>query len=466
MAEKKEARLRGRFKEEINAHVQRFVASVPFDWRLYRHDIAGSLAHAEMLARQGIISRREFGQIKEGLKSILTEIENGEFVFKLELEDVHMNIESRLFELIGDTAGKLHTARSRNDQVALDLRLFTREAIRGIALQLQDFNVHLVDVAARNIRVIMPGYTHLQQAQPVLFSHWLMSYYQMFGRDIQRFNSCLERVNILPLGSGALAGLPYPIDREFVARKLGFDSVSANSIDSVSDRDFAVEFESAAAIAMMHLSRMAEDVIIWSTQEFGFIEIGDSYATSSSIMPQKKNPDTAELVRGKTGRVYGHLLGLLTVLKGLPQSYNRDLQEDKEGLFDTVDTLASCITVMQGLVSSIKVNVPRMESSMHSYILATDIADYLVGKGMSFRDAHGVVARLVAWCTEQGKELDRLDTREYRRFSDKFEADVKDISLRKSVEARTSPGGTATSEVRKKIDQARQAARADKKENN
>ena len=456
MGEKKEARLRGRFKEEIDDAVQRFVASVPFDWRLYRHDIEGSTVHAEMLARQKIISRREFEKIRGGLQDILAEIDSGKFKFKLELEDVHMNIEGRLFELIGDTAGKLHTARSRNDQVALDMRLFAREAAGRVIRSLQDLNARLVEMAARNIKVVMPGYTHMQQAQPLLFSHYLMAYFEMFSRDIARFAGCLERINVLPLGSGALAGLPYPVDREFVAKRLGFDSVSANSMDAVSDRDFVLEFESAAAMAMMHLSRMAEDVIIWSTMEFGFVEVGDAYATSSSIMPQKKNPDTAELVRAKTGRVYGHLLAMLTVMKGLPQAYNRDLQEDKEGFFDTFDTLVSCLEMMAGLMASIKINAGKMKYSMQSYILATDLADYLVNKGLSFREAHGVVSRMVSYAIENNKELTDLEIKEYREFSSRFEGDVHGITLQKSVEARASQGGTATAEVKKSIEKARE----------
>ena len=453
---KKEARLRGRFKEDIDAAVQRFVASVPFDWRLYKYDIEGSIVHAEMLSKQKIISRKEFEKIRSGLQDILAGIDSGKFKFKLDLEDVHMNIEGRLFDLIGDTAGKLHTARSRNDQVALDMRLFAREAAGTVIRALQAINIRLVEMAAKNIKVVMPGYTHLQQAQPVLFSHYLLAYFEMFSRDIARFADCLGRINVLPLGSGALAGLPYPVDREFVAKRLGFGSVSANSMDAVSDRDFILEFESSAAIAMMHLSRMAEDVIIWSTMEFAFVEVGDAYATSSSIMPQKKNPDTAELVRGKTGRVYGHLLGMLTVMKGLPQAYNRDLQEDKEGFFDTFDTLVSCIEIMAGLMASLKINAARMKYSMQSYILATDLADYLVNKGLSFREAHAVVSRMVSYAIDNNKELNELEIKEYKGFSQKFEGDVRNITLQKSVEARTSQGGTATAEVKKSIEKARE----------
>jgi len=455
MGVKKEARLRGRFKEEIDEAVQHYLASAPYDWRLYRHDIQGSLVHAEMLARQGIIARSDYVKIKDGLHSILKEIDNGRFQFKLELEDIHMNIEGRLFDLIGDSAGKLHTARSRNDQVALDMRLFAREAAEKAIAALQGFNAQLVDIAEKNIKLIMPGYTHLQQAQPVLFSHYIMAYFQMFSRDIQRFESCRSRINILPLGSGALAGLPYPVDREFVAGKLGFDDVSANSIDAVSDRDFVIEYEAASAITMMHLSRLAEEIIIWSTAEFGFIEVGDAYATSSSIMPQKKNPDTAELARGKAGRVYGHLVGMLTVMKGLPLAYNRDLQEDKEGFFDTVDTLVSSINIMSGLMTSIKINAARMKYSMQSHILATDVADYLVNKGLSFREAHDVVSRVVSYAVDNNRELNELDIKEYKGFSELFEKDVMAITLQKSVEARSSQGGTATVEVKKSIEKAK-----------
>ncbi len=464
MGVKKEARLRGRFKEDINEAAQHYLASIPYDWRLHKYDIEGSLAHAEMLARQKIITKGDYAKIRDGLHSISREIEGGRFQFKLELEDIHMNIESRLFELIGDTAGKLHTARSRNDQVALDMRLFTREAARDAIRALQRFNSLLVHIAEKNLKVIMPGYTHLQQAQPVLFSHHVMAYFQMFSRDIQRFESCLSRINIMPLGSGALAGLPYPVDREFVAGRLGFDDVSANSIDAVSDRDFIIDFESAASIAMMHLSRIAEEIILWSTTEFGFIEVGDAYATSSSIMPQKKNPDAAELARGKTGRVYGHLIAMLTVMKGLPLAYNRDLQEDKESLFDTVDTLASSLEVMAGLVASIRVNAARMKYSMQSYILATDIADYLVNKGLSFREAHNVVSRVVSYAVDNNRDLNELDIREYRGFSKLFEKDVLAITLHKSVEARSSQGGTATAQVKKSIERARDAIRGYEKE--
>jgi len=453
---KKEARLRGRFKEEIDSSVLSYVASIPFDWRLYRYDIEGSIAHVEMLAHCKIISSQESRKIKSGLQTILKEIDTGCFPFKTELQDIHMNIEGRLFEIIGDTAGKLHTARSRNDQVALDMRLFARASAMQSVKALQQLNSSLVSVAGKNVNVVMPGYTHLQQAQPVLFAHHLLAYFQMFSRDIERFYDCLVRINVLPLGSGALAGVPYPVDREFVAVKLGFDEVSENSIDAVSDRDFIIEFESAAAIAMMHLSRLAEELIIWSSREFGFVELGDAYSTSSSIMPQKKNPDVAELARGKSGRVYGHLLAMLTVMKGLPLAYNSDLQEDKEGFFDTVDTLLPSLQIMSGLVDSLKINSSRMKSVMSSYILATDLADYLVRKGLSFREAHGAVSRLISYAVEAKKELNDLDLREFKKFSALFGPDVRSINFQKSIEARASLGGTASVQVKKSIERAKE----------
>lgn len=454
MAVKKEARLRGRFSEEIDQQVQAYVASIPFDWRLYKYDVEGSIAHAEMLSRQKIITNAEFRKIRAGLLVIVKEIETGCFDSKLELEDIHMNIESRLFELIGETAGKLHTARSRNDQVALDMRMFTRASAMQIVKALQALNAQIVRLAEANMGVIMPGYTHMQQAQPILFSHWAMAYFQMFNRDIDRIFDCLVRINVLPLGSGALAGSPYPLDRQFVAARLGFDAVSENSLDAVSDRDFVIEFQSTAAIAMMHVSRLCEEIVLWSSSEFGFIELGDAYTTSSSIMPQKKNPDAAELARGKTGRVFGHLMGMLTVMKGLPLAYNRDMQEDKESLFGTYDTLVSSLTVLTGMVGSIKVNSSRMESAMSDYILATDLADYLAGKGLSFREAHDIVSRLVSYAIDKQKQLKDLRIAEYKKFSKSFEADVKNINLQKSVETRNSYGGTAHSRVRRSIKKA------------
>jgi argininosuccinate lyase len=459
MAVKKEARLRGRFKEEINSAVQSYVASIPFDWRLYKYDIEGSIAHAEMLSREKIVSAAEYKKIKSGLQSILKEIETGCFEFKTELEDIHMNIESRLFEIIGETAGKLHTARSRNDQVTLDMRMFARASSMQIIRGVQELNAQLVIIAERNITAIMPGYTHMQQAQPILFAHWALAYFEMFNRDIDRFYDCLVRINVLPLGSGALAGVPYPVDRAFVAGKLGFDGISENSIDAVSDRDFIIEFEAASAITMMHISRLCEELILWSTAEFGFIELGDAFTTSSSIMPQKKNPDAAELARGKSGRVYGQLQAMLTVMKGLPLAYNRDMQEDKESFFDTFDTLVSTLAVVSGMIGSVKVNSARMKSALISYILATDMADYLVKKGLSFREAHSAVSRLVSYAVGQKKELTSLDLKEYRKFSNLFDQDVRNITMQKSIDARKSPGGTAAAQVKKSIGRAKETVR-------
>ena len=349
------SQIRGRFKKAADKSVVRYTASLPFDWRLYPYDIAGSIAHAKMLAKQKIISPKEAEKIIKGLKSVQGEIEQGKFQFKPELEDIHMAIESRLMKKVGKIGGKLHTARSRNDQVALDLRLFARDAILSTVSGLRELQGAIVSLAEANKKVIIPGYTHLQPAQPVLLAHHLLAYFEMLQRDIGRFGDCLVRTDVLPLGSGALAGVAYDIDREFVAKELGFSQVSQNSMDAVSDRDFVLEYEAAASICMMHLSRLAEEIILWSSAEFDFIELDEAYATGSSIMPQKKNPDVAELARGKAGRVYGSLMALLTAMKGLPLSYNRDMQEDKEGFFDTVDTILSTLEVFTGMLTTLKV---------------------------------------------------------------------------------------------------------------
>jgi argininosuccinate lyase len=442
--------------KDSDKSVQEFLASIPFDRRLYRQDIEGSIAHAGMLAKQGIIPESDAETIMDGLESIQKEIEQGEFQFKTELEDIHMNIEAALFEKIGDVAGKLHTARSRNDQIALDLRMFTKEEIGRTIKKIRAMQTALVDLAEANKAVIMPGYTHLQQAQPVLLAHHLLAYIEMFQRDKDRFQNCLERTDVLPLGSGALAGVPYPVDREFLADELGFSKVSANSLDAVSDRDFIVEFEAAAAITMMHLSRLAEELILWSSSEFGFIEIGDDFTTGSSIMPQKKNPDVAELGRGKTGRVYGHLMAILTTMKSLPLAYNRDMQEDKEGLFDTGDTLRSSLEVFAGMVKTIEVNTARISQAMQTdYILATDLADYLVKKGMPFREAHGVVGRLGEYAMSKGKNFRELDLEEYSKFSPLFGDDVYKITVESSVAARNAAGGTSPRQVGKALARAR-----------
>jgi len=442
--------------KDSNKLVRGYVASIPFDRRLYRQDIEGSIAHARMLAKQGIIAESEAKTIVRGLNSIRKEIEQGKFQFKTEFEDIHMNIEAGLFEKMGDVAGKLHTARSRNDQIALDMRLFAKEEILKTIDKIKALQTALVELAEANKAVVMPGYTHLQQAQPVLLAHHLLAYFEMLQRDKERLQDCLGRIDVLPLGSGALAGVPYPIDREFVAKELGFSKVSANSLDAVSDRDFVIEYEAAAAITMMHLSRLAEELILWSSSEFGFIEIGEAFTTGSSIMPQKKNPDVAELARGKTGRVYGHLMGILTTMKSLPLAYNRDMQEDKEGLFDTVDTLHSSLEVFVGMVITIRVNTEHISQAMKTdYILATDLADYLVKKGMPFRKAHGVVARLSEYAMSKGKNFGELGRKEYKKFSALFGGDVYKITLESSVAARNVAGGTSPRQVGKALTRAK-----------
>ena len=433
-----------------------YTVSIHYDQRLYRQDITASKVHVRMLARQDIIPAQDAELILQGLDSVLAEITDGNFPWDASLEDLHTNIEQRLTQLIGPVAGRLHTGRSRNDQVAVDLRLYTKEVLADVAVNLRGVQQALVDLAERHADVIMPGYTHLQRAQPVLFAHHLLAYFQMFQRDGGRFLDCYQRTDVLPLGSGALAGVPYPTDREFLAQELGFSNISANSMDAVSDRDFVLEFQSAAAICMMHLSRLSEELVIWSSREFGFIRLSDEFTTGSSIMPQKRNPDFAEIARGKTGRVYGNLMGLLTVLKGLPLTYNRDLQEDKEGFFDTVDTLLATLKVFQGMLPGLTLDVQRMSAlAGDSYLLATDLADYLVGRGMPFREAHGVLRQASDYALSQGKEVHHLSLEEYRRFSDLFDADVLKISLQGSVEARDVPGGTSPRRVEEAIKGAR-----------
>jgi argininosuccinate lyase len=441
---------------QADKQTQNYLASIPFDRRLYRQDIEGSIAHARMLAKQGIIAKNEAETIIKGLNSIRKEIERGKFQFKTELEDIHMNIEAGLFEKIGNAAGKLHTARSRNDQIALDLRLFVKEEILKTIDKIKALQTSLVELAEANRDVIIPGYTHMQQAQPVLLAHHLLAYFEMFERDKERFHDCLKRTDVLPLGSGALAGVPYRLDRKFVARELGFSKVSTNSLDAVSDRDFVIEYAAVAAIVMMHLSRLAEELVLWSSSEFGFIEIGEAFTTGSSIMPQKKNPDVAELARGKTGRVYGNLMGIITTMKSLPLAYNRDMQEDKEGLFGTVDTLQSSLEVFAGMIKTIKVNTERISQAMKTdYILATDLADYLVKKGLPFREAHGVVARLSEYAMRKGKNFQELGRQEYKKFSALFGGDVYKITLESSVAARNVVGGTSPQQVGKALRRAK-----------
>ncbi len=448
--------IRKRFNKPLDEAVVSYTSSLPFDRRLYRHDIAGSITHAQMLAKQGIISQEEAEAIEKGLVSIREEIEQGRFQFKPELEDIHMAIESRLFELVGEVAGKLHTARSRNDQIALDMRLFTKEAISQTLGQLRKLQQSLITLAEKNEEVVMPGYTHLQPAQPVLLAHHLLAYFEMFQRDVERFGDALKRTDVMPLGSGALAGVAYDIDREFVARELGFAQLSRNSLDAVSDRDFIIEYLACASMCLMHLSRLAEEVILWSSAEFDFVEIDDAYATGSSIMPQKRNPDVAELGRGKTGRVYGHLISLLVTMKALPLSYNRDLQEDKEGLFDTVDTLLSSLEVFGGMIDTLKIKAASMVRAVNrNYILATDLADYLVKRGETFRSAHGIIARLIKHAMDKEVTLSQLSLSQYQRFSPLFDADVYSVTVASSIASRNVTGGTAPEQIKKALIEAR-----------
>ena len=438
-----------------------YTVSIHYDRRLFRHDIAGSIAHARMLGRQGIIPAEDAETIISGLKLVEREIEAGDFSWDPSLEDLHMNIERRLTELVGPVGGRLHTGRSRNDQIALDMRLYTRDAIRETVTELRGVQRALLGLAEEYSNTLMPGYTHLQRAQPVLFAHHLLAYFQMFQRDAGRYLDCYRRMDVLPLGSGALAGVPYPTDRHFLAEELGFGSVSPNSMDAVSDRDFLLEYQAAASVCMMHLSRLSEEIVIWSSREFDFVRLADEFTTGSSIMPQKRNPDFAELARGKTGRVYGHLMALLTLMKGLPLTYNRDLQEDKEGFFDTVDTLLATLRVFQGMLPGLELNVPQVTRlARESYMLATDMADYLVGKGVPFREAHGIMRRLCAHCEGRSKELQDLTLEEYLGFCDRFDEGVYEITALASVAARDNPGGTAPNRVAEGLEQARQLLEA------
>lgn len=448
----------GRFTKDTDRLMEMFNASISFDQILAEYDLRGSIAHARMLAKQCIISEEEGEQIIQGLKTVLTEIREGRFVYTDSLEDIHLHVESRLKELIGPVAGKLHTARSRNDQVALDLHLYVREEIGQISQLLKELQKSILDLANDNPEVIMPGFTHLQHAQPVLFSHHLLAYFSMFQRDRERLADCYKRADLMPLGAGALAGTTFPIDPWQVAEELGFKAVYSNSMDAVSDRDYVVEFLSALSLIMVHLSRLSEEIILWTSWEFRFIEIGDEFCTGSSIMPQKKNPDVAELVRGKTGRVFGSLIGLLTVLKGLPLTYNKDLQEDKEGLFDAVNTVKICLTVYSKMLTKITVNSARMlDACRHSYTNATDVADYLVKKGMPFRDAHRVTGQLVQYCIGKNCALDDLQIEVFKEFSSLFEQDVlEEIKIENCVAKRLSPGGTGFKLVRLALNEAEQ----------
>ena len=448
--------IRSRFAKDAAGELVRFTSSLPFDCRLYSQDIAGSIAHARMLGRQGIITAAEADILVGGLETIRKEIDSGSFEFKPELEDIHMAIESRLFNIIGPVAGKLHTARSRNDQIALDMRLYVKDAAENTMSSIRNFQKELVRQASENQKVAMPGYTHLQPAQPVLLAHHLLAYFEMMQRDYSRFEAVLKNADVMPLGSGALAGAAYNLDRESVAVELGFGSVSWNSIDAVSDRDFVLDYLSAASICMVHLSRLAEEIVIWSTAEFSFIRLDDSYTTGSSIMPQKKNPDVAELGRGKAGRVFGHLSGFLTTMKGLPLSYDRDMQEDKEGLFDAVDTLLGTLRVFNGMLATASFHADRMAASLkNDFILATDLADYLVKKGMPFREAHGVVARLVAYAETARRSLGQLSLSELKTFSSLFVEDAASIDIAASLASRNVTGGTSLKQVARQLRRAK-----------
>ena len=446
----------GRFTEKTAASVEAFSGSVHFDRRLYRHDIAGSKAHAKMLAKVGLLSAAELAQIQEGLTQIQSEIENNTFVFRPELEDIHMNIEKALVEKVGPAGEKLHTARSRNDQVSLDMRLYLREESQHLIELLTDLQKGFVSLARVYLGIVMPGYTHLQRAQPVMLSHHLLAYYEMFSRDKDRLTDCLKRINVLPLGSGALAGTSLPIDRDFVARELDFPVVTANSMDAVSDRDFILEFLAACALIQIHLSRLSEELVLWTSQEFNFAEIADRFCTGSSIMPQKKNPDIPELVRGKSGRVVGNLMAVLTVLKGLPLTYNRDLQEDKEPVFDTLDTVSRSLSVTIDLLSGLSFNRETLvKATEKGFMTATDLAEYLVRKNIPFRQAHGIVGEAVAFCIAEKRDLPDLTLEELQGFSHAFEEDVfKVLGAEGSAASRNTSGGTAMSQVKKALDKA------------
>ena len=443
----------GRFQKETDQLVNQLNASIGFDQRLYKEDITGSMAHAKMLSDCGIISKADSEAIQAGLSGILADIEDGKVEFTADNEDIHMNVEALLTARIGDAGKRLHTARSRNDQVALDFRMYVREQIPVIVSQLLELETVLCRQAKKYQTAVMPGYTHLQRAQPISFAQHLMAYASMFRRDVTRLEDCAERLNECPLGSGALAGTTYPIDRWETAETLGFDAPMSNSLDGVSDRDYALELLSGLSILMMHLSRLAEEVILWCSWEFKFIELDDAYATGSSIMPQKKNPDVAELVRGKTGRVYGDLISLLTVMKGLPLAYNKDMQEDKEPVFDAVDTVELCLPVFAAMLDTMTVRTDNMRKAAgHGFINATDCADYLTKKGMPFRDAYTVTGKLVAACTAQGKTLEELTLEELKAVSELFEADVYDaLNLENCMALRGSYGGPAVSETARQI---------------
>ena len=447
----------GRFRKETDSLVNDFNSSIQFDCRMYREDIQGSLAHAKMLAEQGIISQEDLKQIRQGLESILADVEAGKIEFTADNEDIHMNVEALLTERIGAAGKRLHTARSRNDQVAVDLRLYLRREIEEIIGQILDLQHVILMQAERHQNTVMPGYTHLQRAQPISFAQHLLAYGEQFRRDVERLVDCRKRMNVCPLGSGALAGTTYPIDRWATARTLGFDRPCSNSLDGVSDRDYALELMGGLSILMMHLSRFSEEIILWCSWEFKFIELDDAYSTGSSIMPQKKNPDVAELVRGKTGRVYGDLMGLLTTMKGLPLAYNKDMQEDKEPVFDAVDTVKMCLPVFTGMLSTMRVLPEKMRRAAGGgFINATDCADYLAKKGMPFRDAYTTVGNLVYYCGQQGKLLEELSLEELQKISPLFGEDVYEaLRLETCMGQRSSYGGPAVEETTRQIQELR-----------
>lgn len=445
---------KGRFSKASTSSADEFNASIEFDQRMYREDIAGSIAHAKMLGKQGIISADESKLIIDTLNEILADIEAGNVEFTIEAEDIHMNIETVLTERIGAVGKKLHTARSRNDQVAVDIRLYMKKETAAIDKLLQELMDALEKLAGEHTDTVMPGYTHLQRAQPVTLAYHLLAYYQMFARDKERFADCLARIDRLPLGSGALAGTTYDTDRDFLAKELGFASVLPNGMDAVADRDFAIEFIDCCAIAMMHLSRFCEELILWSSVEFSFIEMDDAYSTGSSIMPQKKNPDMAELIRGKTGRVYGDLMSLLTICKGLPLAYNKDLQEDKLPVFDAADTLKASIGIFTEMILTMKVREEEMESAAkYGYMNATDAADYLVSKGIPFRDCHEIIGKIVLYCINKGIAIDEMTMEEFHSFSEKFEEDIYEkIAIRSCIKAKKSKGSTSFESVKQQLD--------------
>ena len=445
----------GRFSKSTDKSVDDFNSSIRFDARMYRQDIMGSQAHAKMLGKQGIIPNEDALLIVKTLGEILEDIEGGKVEFTIDAEDIHMNIETILISRIGDVGKRLHTGRSRNDQVALDCRLYLRDEAEELLTMVENLLGTILKLAEENLDTIMPGYTHLQKAQPITFAHHIMAYYEMFARDKSRLADWKKRMNVMPLGSGALAGTTYPLDREFVAKELGFDSITKNSIDGVSDRDFVCELAFVLSMIMVHLSRFSEEIILWSSNEFSFVDLDDAYSTGSSIMPQKKNPDVAELARGKSGRVFGDLMGLLTMMKGLPLAYNKDMQEDKEQIFDAIDTVKMCLPVFEGMLATMKLKKDNMlQGAKGGFTNATDVADYLVKKGLPFRDAHAVVGRMVAYCLDKNTVIDALSMDEFKTFSDIFSDDVYDaISLETCVNMRKIVGGPAKETMKKVIEE-------------